>query len=93
MMPNAGFAWDERKRVVNFEKHGIDFRDAAGIFDGPHLTVETIRNGEARKVSLGRVAQSVIAVVWTDRAGVVRIISARAARRHERQAYTARFGH
>ncbi|CAM3037386.1 BrnT family toxin [Methylobacterium mesophilicum] len=86
MMPNAGFARDERKRVVNFEKHGIDFRDAAGIFDGPHLTVETIRNGETRKVSLGRVAHSVIAVVWTDRAGVVRFISARAARRHERQA-------
>lgn len=63
MMPNAGFAWDERKRVVNFEKHGIDFRDAAGIFDGPHLTVETIRNGETRKVSLGPVAHSVIAVV------------------------------
>lgn len=91
-MPRAGFEWDERKRVLNLEKHGIDFRDAIGVFDHPHLTVETIRNGEVRKVGLGTVAQCVIAVVWTDRAGIVRIISARAARRNERQAYTARFG-
>ncbi len=91
-MPPAGFEWDERKRVLNLEKHGIDFRDAVGLFDHPHLTVETSRNGEVRKVSLGTVAQCVIAVVCTDRAGTVRIISARAARRNERQAYTTRFG-
>ena len=43
-------------------------------------------------VSLGRIAESVIAVVWTDRAGIVRIISARAARRNERQIFAARVG-
>lgn len=91
-MPRAGFEWDERKRALNLEKHGIDFRDAISVFDHPHLTAETSRNGELRKVSLGRIAQCVIAVVWTDRAGVVRIISARSARRNERQAYAARFG-
>lgn len=87
-----GFAWDESKRAINLEKHGIDFRDAIGIFDGPHLTTKTIRNDEIRMVSLGRVAESVIAVVWTDRGGVVRIISARAARRNERQVFAAHFG-
>ncbi|MCJ2065413.1 BrnT family toxin [Methylobacterium sp. J-088] len=91
-MPWDGFAWDESKRATNLEKHGIDFRDAIGIFDGPHLTSKTIRNDEVRMVSLGRIAESVIAVVWTDRAGVVRIISARAARRNERQIFAARFG-
>jgi uncharacterized DUF497 family protein len=78
--------------VRNLEKHGIDFLDAIGLFHHPHLTVETIRNGEVRKVSLGRMDQCVIALVWTDRAGIIRVISARAARRNERQAYTARFG-
>lgn len=91
-MSRDGFAWDESKRAINLEKHGIDFRDAIGIFDGPHLTTKTIRNDEIRMVSLGRVAESVIAVVWTDRGGVVRIISARAARRNERQVFAAHFG-
>ncbi|MWV23589.1 BrnT family toxin [Methylobacterium sp. 2A] len=91
-MPPDGFEGDERKRVLNLEKHGIDFRDAIGVFDHPHLTVETIRNEEVRKVSLGKMDQCVIALVWTDRVGIIRVISARAARRDERQAYTARFG-
>jgi len=90
-MPRDGFAWDGNKRAVNPEKHGSDFRDAIGIIGGPPLTTKTIRNDEVGMVSLARIAESVIAVVWTDRAGVVRIIPARAARRDERQIFAARF--
>jgi uncharacterized protein len=90
-MQPAGFEWDGRKRALNLEKHGIDFRDAIGLSEPPHLTVDTIRTGEVRKVGHGKVARCLVAVVWADRAGNIRIISARAARRNERQAYTARF--
>jgi uncharacterized DUF497 family protein len=89
-MPEA-FAWDERKRISNLEKHGIDFRDAIAIFDYPHLTFASQHAGETRQVSLGRIGAALAEVVWTDRDGVVRIISARAARRNEREAYDARF--
>ena len=62
-MPEAGFAWDERKRITNFEKHGVDFRDAVGVFDRPHLTAVSVRNGEIRNVSLGLIGSAVVAVV------------------------------
>ena len=91
-MPEAGFAWDERERTANLEKHGVDFRDAVSLFDHPHLTAVSVRNGEIRNVSLGLIGKAVVAVVWTDRDGIVRIISAKAARRDERKTYAARFG-
>jgi uncharacterized protein len=46
--------WDERKRLSNARKHGIDFRDAVEIFDGDTVTMEDNRLdlGERRFVSL-----------------------------------------
>jgi uncharacterized DUF497 family protein len=32
------FAWDERKREANLVKHGLDFRRAVQVFDGPSFT-------------------------------------------------------
>jgi uncharacterized DUF497 family protein len=29
------FGWDERKRLSNAEKHGLDFLDPALVFPGP----------------------------------------------------------
>ena len=37
--------WDEKKRTFNLAKHGIDFRDAEKIFDGPLVAVEDTREG------------------------------------------------
>lgn len=87
-----GFEWDERKRIVNLETHGIDFRDAIGVFERPHLTRASPRGDELRQVSLGVIGRAVVAVVWTDRDGAIRIISVRAARRDERYIYETRFG-
>ena len=86
---SGGFEWDEAKRSSNIDKHGIDFRDAVGIFDEPHLTFPSVRKDEERQVTLGLLGATVIALVWTDRDGTIRLISARAARRHEREIYHA----
>jgi uncharacterized DUF497 family protein len=42
--------WDEKKRRLNLPKHGVAFRDAPAIFDGPLVTVEDTRKdyGELR---------------------------------------------
>ena len=37
------FDWDEEKRQSNVRKHGIDFRDAAEIFEGVTVMVEDDR--------------------------------------------------
>jgi hypothetical protein len=91
------FEWDEAKRLINLEKHGIDFRRATkiwqrGVID-PHE--DRINGFEIRHIALGIIGDDarVIAVVYTKRDGKRRIISARRARRNERQAYQSQFGY
>ncbi|MBS0480810.1 MAG: BrnT family toxin [Proteobacteria bacterium] len=90
------FEWDERKRDSNYAKHQIDFVDAASIWNRPLIDPAYVRQvgNEERVVALGTIgdAQFIIAVVYTIRGSTKRIISARRARRHERQSYTDKFG-
>jgi uncharacterized protein len=90
------FEWDENKARTNIEKHGIDFFDAIRIWD--RLVIdpadERIVSGEYRPTALGMIGEDdlIVAVVYTVRNSVVRLISARRARRNERQNYQNRFG-
>lgn len=72
------FEWDESKRISNFEDHGVDFKDATLIFEGPVLEAEDKRNdyGEPRYRALGRVGDDIFMVAFTWRGEVRRIISA-----------------
>ena len=48
-------AWDERKRLGNVRRHGLDFVGAEAIWDNATVTREDIRRryGEARFVTFG----------------------------------------
>lgn len=84
------FEWDEAKNLTNIEKHGVSFEDACKIFEGFTLDVEDTRfdYGEDRTISIGMLQGVVLlTVVHTDRAGNLRIISARPAKRSERRRY------
>ena len=81
------FEWDEQKRQRNIEEHGIDFEDAATVFLRPYLRRRSDRNAETRYMAIGCLRDVEIAVVYTIRVGVCRIISARRARTNEREAY------
>lgn len=83
------FEWDEAKRRTNYEKHGLDFRDAEKVFQGAVVTVLNSRKeyGEERFISLGRLVDVVVVVVHTARSERTRIISMRKAKFKERQAY------
>lgn len=72
------FEWDESKRLSNIEERGVDFRDAALIFEGPVIVKEDTREsyGEQRFRALGRVDEEYFMVVYTWRGPVLRIISA-----------------
>jgi uncharacterized DUF497 family protein len=89
MTENRKFEWDENKRRSNVEKHGIDFDDAKDVFGDPaaYTYASPISAEERRTVTVGLVKGVLIAVISTLRGSVTRIISARAARRNERQAY------
>ena len=88
------FTWDEKKRKLNLAKHGVDFRDAATIFDGPLVTGEDTREdyGEPRYVALGILVDVVVALTYTERGDQIRIISIRKALRHEIRFYFAQIG-
>ena len=84
------FEWDDNKNNTNIEKHGVSFEQAAKIFDGFTVTNIDSREdyGEEREISIGMLdGIAVLVVVHTDRNGVCRIISARQARKDERNRY------
>lgn len=81
------FEWDERKCELNFAKHGIQFEDAARVWNGPVLHRVSYRAGEARILTIGWFEGRAIAVIWVFREKRRRIISARVARRRERDDY------
>jgi uncharacterized DUF497 family protein len=88
------FEWSEQKRLENLSKHGIDFVDAKEIWQGEVLEVpsEQQEHGEQRHIAYGMLEGRIIAVVFTWRGNARRLISARRARRHERQDYQDIFG-
>lgn len=79
------YEWDEKKRVQNLKKHGIDFDDARVIFDGPTIVMQSNRKTETRYAVLGFIEENEIAVICTFREDRCRIISARRARTNERK--------
>jgi hypothetical protein len=91
-MPNdMEFEWDENKRIKNVAKHNIDFADATQVFyDSTAYTAVSPRNvPERRYITVGLMGGALIAVIFTYRRRAIRIISARPARRSERQVYGA----
>jgi len=90
------FEWDEAKRERNRAKHAIDFIGAHTIWEEKYLDPysERLVAGETRNMALGTMTgdETIIAVVYVWRNGVRLIISARRARRHEREDYKSAFG-
>ena len=81
--------WDENKDRLNREKHGICFETAALVFsDDKRITFYDVLHSmeEDRYVTIGKVGR-ILVVVFTERAGCYRIISARLAVKEERRLY------
>ena len=87
---NESFEWDEAKAAENYVKHGVSFETAVKVFTDP-FAVERLDDredyGEERFILIGPAEEAVITVVYTERNGRFRIISARRATRHEQDDY------
>jgi uncharacterized DUF497 family protein len=90
------FEWDEGKAAANLAKHGVDFMDAMSVMLDPLAMTrmdDEHSNEEERWASLGHTAKGqLLLVVHTfNTTGIhtalVRLISARAATRREREQY------
>ncbi|MGH2617554.1 MAG: BrnT family toxin [Thermomicrobiales bacterium] len=73
--------WDPAKNRSNQRKHGIDFEDAQAVFlDPDRIEVLDDRDyGEERWAVIGTVGRLVVSVIYTNRNGGIRLISARKA--------------
>jgi uncharacterized DUF497 family protein len=86
------FEYDPAKAAANLKKHGASFADAEGVLSDPlAVTIEDITAaGEARFVTVGLgSAGEILVVVYTEREGRFRLISARRATPRERRNYEA----
>ena len=81
--------WDNNKDASNLIKHKIDFEDAKNIFLDPNrLEREDKRDYDETRIQvIGIVNQVVLFVVYTQRNGRYRIISARRANKNEQRQY------
>jgi uncharacterized protein len=79
------FTWDERKRRANLLRHGLDFRDAAEVFEGSTFTFEDdrFRYLEQRFVTLGFLSGVAVSIVHTETVDVIQVISFRKATSNE----------
>ena len=83
------FEWDAEKNALNLKKHGIDFRDAAAVFDDDdrmEFYDEAHSETEDRFNIIGMV-RDVLFVVYTERRERIRMISARKATAYEKKIY------
>lgn len=83
------FDWDPAKATSNVRKHGVSFEDATTVFDDPLAVIfddEEHSGEEVREIIVGHtITQQLLLVAFTERRGVLRIISARRATARERK--------
>lgn len=83
--------WDDAKAESNWSKHQVSFEEAASALDDPLAVTydDPVHSADEERfvtIGLSRLNRLVL-VCHTDRAGKVRIISARLATRGERREY------
>jgi uncharacterized DUF497 family protein len=83
--------WDPNKDRANQSRHGVSFDEAATVFNDPlEITVPDPTHSltENRFYSIGRSeSEKLLVVVYTERNGKIRMISARRPTRTERRIY------
>jgi len=84
------FEWDPQKAEANLAKHGVSFEEAASVFGDPLGRIADSRHSveKERFALLGFSRQRrFVAVMFTERAEAIRLISARRAIRREWREY------
>jgi uncharacterized DUF497 family protein len=85
------FEWDKDKAASNQKKHRVTFKEAATVFADQLAAIfddEGHSEEERREIIIGHSAEDrLLLVSFTERAGAIRIISARQATKRERRDY------
>lgn len=85
------FEWDEAKNTANRRKHGLSFEQASELFvsGSDYLEIYDREHSELeeRFIAIGPIERGLVVIVWTEREGATRILSARFASRAEQARY------
>ncbi len=96
MVPCVTYEWDPQKAQSNLQKHGVTFHEAASVFLDPLAITyadPAHSDEEDREITIGVSGKGrAIFVAHCDRAGRLRIISARRATQRERRQYEEAYG-
>ena len=89
------FEWDDVKDRSNQRKHGLSFIEARQLFESRNDYLEIFDSAhsdtESRFIAVGPIDRGIIVVVFTERdEGLIRIIGARFANKHERDLYRSK---
>ena len=88
---NQTFQWDDEKAELNWQKHRINFEDAALVFaDENRIERFDYEHSadEDRYITIGKV-DKILFVIYTECGEITRLISARLATKQERRDYYA----
>ena len=87
-------SFDPLKRAMTLQDRGLDFNDAARLFDGPTLTLEDDRFAypEPRFQSYGLLEDRLVMIAWTPTNTGIRVISMRKCNDKERRRILRRLG-
>lgn len=94
-MDDGSFQWDDAEATRNLALHGVSFEAARLAFQDPFALDwrdDRAGYGEERFITLASVERRIVCVVYTERGGAIRIISACGAGPHERRRYHANRG-
>lgn len=86
--------FDPAKRDATKADRGLDFADAALVFEGRTLTVEDTRQnyGEHHFQTVGFLVGGMVMMVWTPRGNARHVISMRKCNDREQTRYQERLG-
>ena len=84
--------FDTNKRDKTLFERGIDFADAAKVFAGHQYTLQDKRQeyDEPRFITVGKLNERMVIIVWTTRGESRRIISMRKCNDREQERYKNR---
>ncbi len=81
------FEYDTAKSRANAAKHGIDFEEVQGMWDGVVVAAPARFVGEDRLMAIGQIHGKFWTAIVTLRGSTLRIISARRSRTNEIKIY------
>jgi uncharacterized protein len=93
-MLTMDISFDEIKRQWTLEARGLDFLDAAKIFNGLEHTLEDDRKTypEVRFLTIGYLEDRLVALVWTPVENGIRVISLRKCNEREQKTFADQMG-